>query len=93
MRKRGRTDDNQKKIVTALRQMGCDVLSLSAVGQGCPDLLVHKRKRLVLLEVKDGDKKPSARKLTPDQTEFHERWPVFVVNSVDEAIKLVEMYL
>lgn len=48
---------------------------------------------LWLIEVKDGEKPPSARKLTPDQIEWHKNWasPVYVVNSVDEAIAVVSI--
>jgi hypothetical protein len=44
---------------------------------------------LWLLEVKDGAKPPSARKLTPEQEEWHRHWPVAVVTSVDEALRAV----
>ena len=68
--------------------MGASVLSLAAVGKGCPDLLVYRAGRLFMLEVKDGDKPPSARKLTPDQVIFHRIWPVYVVKNVEEAIEV-----
>ena len=92
MRKYGKVDDNQASIVSDLRQAGCCVLSLAAVGQGCPDLLVYRHATglLYLLEVKDGDKYPSQRKLTPDQVEFHKVWPVYVVKNTDEAFEVVK---
>ena len=88
MRRKARVDDNQTGIVSDLRQAGCCVLSLAAVGQGCPDLLVFRRTTglLYLLEVKDGDKYPSQRKLTPQQVEFHKDWDVHVVNNSTEAL-------
>jgi hypothetical protein len=89
MKKHGRTDDNQVSIVRSLRQAGASVLSLASVGGGCPDLLVYRRSTglLYMLEVKDGDKVPSRRKLTPHQVKFHKDWPVHVVNDIDEALK------
>ena len=42
MRRAARIDDNQIAIVKALRKAGCSVLSLAAVGNGCPDLLVFR---------------------------------------------------
>ena len=83
-----RIDENQPEIVKALRQVGCTVQSLAGVGNGCPDLLVGFRGQNMLMEVKDGDKKPSARKLTDDQEEWHNDWfgSVFVVESVPEAM-------
>jgi hypothetical protein len=45
----------------------------------------------LLLEVKDGDKKPSAQKLTPDQRKWHAGWKgqVAVVHSAPEAVECV----
>jgi hypothetical protein len=57
--------------------------------KGCPDLLVYRADTLSLLEIKDGSKIPSRRKLTPLQVEFHKQWPVHVVNDIDEALKAV----
>lgn len=45
------------------------------------------------MEVKDGQKVPSARKLTPAEQKFFEEWRggiVAIVNSVDEAIDLLK---
>lgn len=95
MRRAAKVDENQKSIVAALRKAGCMVLPLHAVGFGCPDLLVGSRNylgkpsALILLEIKDGDKPPSARRLTPDQVMFHSDWygyPVYVVTTVSEAL-------
>lgn len=94
MRRAAKVDANQPEIVKALRDAGCWVLDLSGVGNGCPDLLVHKPTHpwdLVLLEIKDGAKPPSARKLTPDQIEFHAgcKAPLVVVKNVDEALEAI----
>lgn len=90
-RRASRVDDNQREIVTALRQMGCSVSHLHAVGSGCPDILVGYQRRNYLLEIKDGSKPPSAQKLTPDQVTWHALWrgEVVVVLSVAEAIEAV----
>lgn len=91
MRRAAKTDANQTEIVKALRQAGAVVQSLASVGCGCPDLLVGYRSRLFLLELKDGNKPPSAQKLTPDQIEWHQVWQghVQVVNSVDGALQAI----
>lgn len=94
MRRAAKIDANQTEIVKALRSAGCSVLSLAAVGNGCPDLLVSRPyypHHLYLLEVKDGAKPPSARKLTPDQERFHREWkgPIHVVTTVEEAMDAV----
>lgn len=92
MRRAARTDRNQPEIVAALRKRGCTVLCLHAVGKGCPDLLVGHNGLNFLLEIKDGSKPPSARKLTPDEAVFFEEWrgQAVVVASVEEAIALLK---
>lgn len=87
-----KTDANQAAIVAVLRNLGCTVCDLSGVGDGCPDLLVGVSGRNLLMEVKDGEKPPSARQLTPAQTEWHGRWrgQVAVVCCPEEAMELVQ---
>ncbi len=84
-------DANQAAVVAALRAAGCSVQSLATVGAGCPDLLVGWRGVNHLLEVKDGGKVPSARKLTADQVAWHARWGgrVHVVESGAAALALL----
>lgn len=93
MRRAAKVDANQPAIVEALRAVGCTVQPLHAVGKGCPDLLVGLpgTRSNLLLEVKDGSKPPSARKLTPDQAVWHDAWrgQVAVVSSVKEALEAV----
>lgn len=90
-----KTDANQTEIVEALRQVGCTVQLLHMVGKGCPDLLVGKHGINLLIEVKDGAKPPSARKLTPDQQVWHDSWrgQVTVVCDVGEALEQVKRVL
>jgi hypothetical protein len=91
-----RTDANHQEIAEAARTLGCTVLDLSRVGGGCPDLLIGVymgRKLNLLVEVKDGSKSPSARKLTPDQERFHGDWrgQVAVVSTVSELLALLKV--
>jgi hypothetical protein len=78
-------------VVQALRQLGCTVQDLAAVGDGCPDILVGFRGRNLCLEIKDGAKPSSARTLTPEQVVWHHEWrgQVVVVASREEAIRAV----
>ena len=90
MRRAAKIDANHAEIVAALRKIGCKVQSLAAVGAGVPDLLVMRGFRLYLVEIKDGNKAPSARKLTPEQVKWHQEWagaPLVVVTSVEEALE------
>lgn len=86
-----RTDANHGEIKKALQQIGCTVFDLSSVGGGVTDLLCGYRGKNYLIEIKDGDKPPSARKLTPAQKLFHSLWrgQKCVVKNVDEAVKVV----
>jgi hypothetical protein len=93
VRRAARVDDNHPAIVRALRATGCMVQSLAMVGDGCPDLLVMRAGTIKLLEVKDGSKVPSARKLTPQESRWHQQAhlhgvPVYVVESIDDALAL-----
>lgn len=92
MRRVARTDHNHAEIVRVLRQAGCGVVDLSAVGKGVPDLLVHPptfpdARMAFLVEIKNLDGK--GKKLTKDQVKFHEEWKgwIFVVTSPEEALK------
>jgi len=91
VRRAAKIDANQTEIVSALRSIGCSVQLLHAVGKGCPDLLVGRNQTNYLIEVKDGAKVPSQRKLTSDQVEWHSLWQgnAIVVKSVNEAVAAV----
>lgn len=92
MRRAARTDKNHDEIVQALRKVGASVQSLAAVGAGVPDLLVGFQGQTFLVEIKDGQAAPSAKKLNPAQMIWHHTWrggPLAVVESVDQALKLI----
>ena len=91
MRRAARTDANQAEIVRALESLGCTVQSLAAVGGGVPDLLIGWRGLNLLLEVKDGDKVPSKRRLTPMEALWHRDWrgQVVTAETVDDALQAV----
>ena len=92
MRRASRIDDSHHAVVAALRAVGASVQSLAEVGNGCPDLLVGYHGEVWLLEIKDGSKSPSARKLTPDQEAWHREWRgghLSVVTSVDDALWVI----
>lgn len=91
MRRAAKVDDNQSTIVKALRDVGATVQTLHAVGQGCPDIIAGYRGINYMIEIKDGSKPPSARKLTQDQLDWHAGWrgSVNVVCSVDDALAVI----
>ncbi len=87
----GRTDANHSAIVEALRGIGASVVSLADLGGGIPDLLIGFRGVNLLLEVKDGDKPISQRKLTQAEEKFFEEWRgrVFLAVDVEDAVNIV----
>ena len=95
----GRIDANQTRIVEALRAAGCKVAINSDAGCGVPDLIVWTpiQKRIVLIELKDGDKPPSKRKLTKAQERFHAFWAdtgsVYVAKNTDEALLICGVHV
>ena len=93
IRRAARVDANQWQIADALRALHMPVTLLHAVGGGVPDLLVGTLdKRFIVIEVKDGEKPPSAQKLTQAQEKWHAAhagFPVFKVASIDEALEAV----
>lgn len=92
MRKRGRTDTNQKEIVEQLREIpGVSVKILSGVGDGFPDLIVGNRGYNFLIELKDGKRPPSEKKLTTDEKKFFEMWTgsVDVCENFEEVLTVI----
>ena len=84
-----KVDNNQLDIVKAFRSMGATVLNLSAVGKGCPNLLIGYKNISVLVEVKS-----KTGKFTEPQLKFMEQWQGGAVNridSVDGAIRLIKL--
>jgi Holliday junction resolvase len=86
-----RVDDNQKEIVRQLRQLGASVRPLHMVGQGLPDIIVGVRNQNFLIEIKDGKKSKSKKKLTDDEQEFFDTWKgqVAKCETLEEIIKII----
>lgn len=96
MRRAAKIDANQETIVQALKTAGAAVLSLAPMGNGVPDLMVGHRgsKRIGLVEIKDGDKPPSKRRLTEDQIRFWDAWegfPLAQVKDIEGALRFYKL--
>jgi hypothetical protein len=92
MRRANRVDYNQSVIVDSLRKAGAYV-RIVTMGDGVPDLLVGYKGYTLLLEVKDGNKVPSARKLTAAEQKFFDEWTgglIAVVKSVEDALAILK---
>lgn len=92
MRRAAKVDGNQAEIVEALRGIPeCSVLVLSAVGEGCPDIMVGYRGFNFLFEIKDPTQPAHRHELTDDQKTFHAAWTgqvqkVFGMKEIIEAM-------
>lgn len=89
MRRAAKVDEAHADIVEGLRTAGYSVLSLAAVGKGCPDLLCGVSGRNVLLEIKS-----RGEKLNSVQKPWHRAWKgrAHVVWSLDDALFVMENY-
>jgi hypothetical protein len=90
MRRAARRDDNEQGIIKAMREAGAYVKVIN--DEGLFDLLVNYQGETMLIEVKDGAKPPSARRLTEAEQKFHDEWPgsdLYIINSVEEALALL----
>jgi hypothetical protein len=87
-----RRDPNHHAIKQALMDAGRPVKDVSHyAGLGCDLLTEHLAGYMVLLEVKDGTKPPSARRLTDSEKDLRARFPRSFVEalSVEDALRAV----
>ncbi len=91
MRRRGRVDDNQPAMVADLRKIGASVAVTSGVGDGFGDIVVGYRGLNFCFEIKDPNKAPSKRKLTPDEKTFHAEWrgQIDIILTLEDALKIM----
>jgi hypothetical protein len=90
--RRAKIDANQPEVVKAFRRCGFTVVCTHTVGNGFPDLVVARHGWTALIEIKDGSKCKSARKLTPDEEKFHREWPgeIHIIESPDDVVRLYQ---
>jgi len=86
-----RVDANQREIVSKLRNVGCSVLVTSQL-KNAFDILAGYKGMNFAFEIKDGNKPPSARKLTSGEQEFFNKWngQVDVIESFEDAVSIIE---
>lgn len=72
-RRAAKVDDNQSEIVALFRKLGWTVLIISQL-KNCADIIVSKNGRTVTIEIKDGNKPPSQRKLSDGEVKFRDSW-------------------
>ena len=88
-RRAAKIDVNQPAIVAAFRKLGWSVLIISQLKKCC-DIFVAKGGVTIAVEIKDGDKPPSARKLSKGEQDFKDNWlgQWELIESVDDVIEL-----
>ena len=87
-----RTDANHTQIIKQLRKIpGISVFSTHMVGNGFPDIVVGYKGVNYLIELKDGNKSKSRKKLTEDEKYFHLKWtgPILVAESLDDILDFI----
>jgi hypothetical protein len=91
MRRAAKVDDNQKEIVSALRRFGASILIVSQL-KNCFDILVGYKGVNYIMEIKDGKKPPSQRKLSDGEINFKNKWKggdYYIVCSIEDAINVL----
>ena len=75
---------------TPMKKEGFTAIT-SQLGNGFVDIVVGYKESNYLIELKDGNKPPSQRKLTPDEIEFHNKWngQIAVCESLDDVLKVI----
>ena len=88
-RRAAKIDVNQPAIVAAFRRLGWSVLIISQLKKCC-DIIVAKGGVTIAVEIKDGDKKPSARKLSEGEKDFRDNWlgRWELIESINDVIEL-----
>ena len=86
-----RIDRNQPEIVKAFRKLGWTVAHIYQL-KNIADLIVAKNGFTALVEVKDGEKPPSQRRLTDGEREFAENWAgvYVVIESLSDVLRFDE---
>ncbi len=85
-------DRNHQEIKQALLAAGVRVKDVSHLpGMGCDIIATHRSTWAVFLEVKDGEKPPSARRLTDSELALRDQFPraFAIVTTPEEALAAV----
>ena len=88
-RRAAKVDANQSEIVKAFRSLGWYVLIISQL-KNCCDIIVSKNGRTIAIEIKDGSKSPSQRKLSEGELKFKNEWQgeYLLIESIDDVLRI-----
>ena len=87
---RNRVDSNQAELIKHFKSWGCSVLNISSL-KNCCDAFISLHGRTIAVEIKDGAKPKSARKLTEGEQKFKEEWQGAwrLCESIKDADKII----
>jgi len=93
--KYGKPDRNHQEIIKFIRSIGGVVLDCKSL-KNAFDILVGYKGKLYIIEIKDGQKPPSQRKLTKGEIQCREMFEsvgcdYYVVTSTEDINKLLEL--
>jgi hypothetical protein len=89
-----RTDANHKQMIDGLRKIpGISIFSTHMVGKGFPDIVIGYKGINYLVEIKDGAKTKSRKKLTDDEIKFHGSWlgQIMIAENIDDVLRLLKI--
>lgn len=91
MMRAAKVDGNSAEIIAAFRKFGCSVLPMHQLKNAC-DCAIGLNKKTVLVEIKDGRRPASQRKLTIGESKFHDSWKgaIHIVEDLSDVIALVK---
>ena len=95
MRRLAKKDANHDRVGARFKAYGFEMEDTHHVGNGFPDWLGSSKRTgwTFGVEVKDGEKPPSARKLTDFEKDFHARWPgpLFIVETDEDVDRVAAL--
>lgn len=90
--RKARKDGNHTEIVEYFRKNGCSVLDIAQL-KNCCDIFVSKNGQTVAIEIKDGSRCKSQRKMSDGELTFRDNWQGLykLVESIDDANEVLKM--
>jgi hypothetical protein len=73
MKRDARQDRNHNEVKDYFEDYGCSVLNIFQL-KNCADIIVAKNNITCIVEIKDGLKCPSQRKLSDGEIKFRDSW-------------------
>jgi hypothetical protein len=93
LRRASRKDSNHTEIVNHFKLNGFSVHDVKIL-KNCCDIYISKGGMTVAIEIKDGSKCPSQRKLSEGEIKFKEYWQgeYRLIESIHDADNLIEWF-